>query len=207
MLAAWARRNSRQLGPDLRGAGPSPARASSRRIVVGDTRNPSWASSPPIRRWPQRGFSRASSSTKARTSAWTRGRPRLPGAWRHFRRTSARCHRKSVRGVTRRAPREEAGGWAGRRREHGPMSRAKLRRRALAAQHRDLVAQDQQLEVLGVQATATPNECAQQGPERDIEEGEGHYRDPPTRPRRARHEYWRPTGALRLRSLQRAGLR
>ena len=51
---------------------------------------------------------------------------------------------------------------AGRRREHGPISRAKLRRRALAAKHRDLVAQDQQLEVLGVQATATPNECAQQ---------------------------------------------
>jgi hypothetical protein len=76
------------------------------------------------------------------------------------------------------------GGWqiAGRRREHGPISRAKLRRRALAAQHRDLVAQDQQLEVLGVQATATPNECAQQGPERDIEEGEGHHRDPPNPP-------------------------
>jgi hypothetical protein len=44
------------------------------------------------------------------------------------------------------------------------------------------VAQDQQLEVLGVQATATPNECAQQGPERDIEEGEGHDRDPPNPP-------------------------
>jgi hypothetical protein len=71
---------------------------------------------------------------------------------------------------------------AGRCREQGPISCAKLRRRALAAQHRDLVAQDQQLEVLGVQATATPNECAQQGRERDIEEGEGHYRDPPNPP-------------------------
>jgi hypothetical protein len=64
----------------------------------------------------------------------------------------------------------------GRRREQGPISCAKLWPRALAAQHRDLVAQDHQLEVLGVQATATPNECAQQGPERDVEEGEGHYR-------------------------------
>jgi hypothetical protein len=71
---------------------------------------------------------------------------------------------------------------AGRRREQGPISCAKLRRRTPAAQHRDLVAQDQQLEDLGVQATATPNECAQQGPERDIEEGEGHYRDPPNPP-------------------------
>ena len=75
---------------------------------------------------------------------------------------------------------------AGRRREQGPISCAKLWPRALAAQHRDLVAQDHQLEVLGVQATATPNECAQQGPERDVEEGEGHYRrsTQPT-PRRA----------------------
>jgi hypothetical protein len=49
---------------------------------------------------------------------------------------------------------------AGRRREQRPISCAKLRRRALAVQHRDLVAHDQQLEVLGVQATATPNQCA-----------------------------------------------
>jgi hypothetical protein len=65
---------------------------------------------------------------------------------------------------------------AGRRREQGPISGAKLWPRDLAAQHLELVAQDHQLEVLGVQATATPNECAQQGPEGDVEEGEGHYR-------------------------------
>jgi hypothetical protein len=53
---------------------------------------------------------------------------------------------------------------AGRRREQGAISCAKPRPRALASHHRDLVAQDNQLEVLGVQATATPNECAQQGP-------------------------------------------
>jgi hypothetical protein len=65
---------------------------------------------------------------------------------------------------------------AGCRREQGPISCAKLRPRALAAQHSNLVAQDQQLEVLGVQATTTPNECAQQGPECDVEKGEGHSR-------------------------------
>jgi hypothetical protein len=79
MLAAWARRNSRHPGPEARGAGPSPPRASSRRTVDGDTPMLSLASSPVIRRWPQRGLSRASRSTSARTSAGTGGRPRRLG--------------------------------------------------------------------------------------------------------------------------------
>ncbi len=54
MLAACARRNSRQLGPLRRGAGSSFAWASSRRMLVGDTRKPSLASSPQIRRWDSR---------------------------------------------------------------------------------------------------------------------------------------------------------
>jgi hypothetical protein len=65
MLAACARRNSRQLGPLRRGAGSSLACASNRRMLVGDTRKPSLASSPQIRRWPQRGFSRAATPTPA----------------------------------------------------------------------------------------------------------------------------------------------
>ena len=78
---------------------------------------------------------------------------------------------------------------AGRRREQGTISGAKLRPRHLAAQDVQLVAQDQQLDVLDVQATTTPNQCAEQSPERDVEEGEGHGRDPPNRAReRARHE-------------------
>ena len=52
---------------------------------------------------------------------------------------------------------------AGRRREQGTISGAKPRPRDLAAQHLELVAQDQQLDVLDVQATATPNERAQRG--------------------------------------------
>jgi len=39
------------------------------------------------------------------------GRPRRPARCRHLRRTSARCHRSSVRGVTRRAPCEGRGRW------------------------------------------------------------------------------------------------
>jgi hypothetical protein len=46
------------------------------------------ASSPQIRRWPQRGFSRANRKTSSLTSAGSFGRPRWPGTCRHFRRTS-----------------------------------------------------------------------------------------------------------------------
>ena len=175
MLAAWVRRNSRQLGPDPRGAGPSPARASSRRTVDGDNRKPSLASSPPIRRWSQRGFSRASGhegphvGRRGRVSALAGRLPPLPA---HERPMPAQQRPRADH--TRSAP----GAWqlAGRRREQGPISGAKPRPRDLAGQHLKLVAQDQQLDVLGVQATATRNECAQQGPEREVEEGEGHYR-------------------------------
>jgi hypothetical protein len=53
---------------------------------------------------------------------------------------------------------------AGRRREQGTISGAKLRPRDLAAQNIDLVAQNQQLDVLDVQATTTPNQSAEQSP-------------------------------------------
>ena len=176
MLAAWARRNSRQLGPDLRGAGPSPARASSRRTVDGDTRKPSLASSPPIRRCPQRGFSRASRSTRARTSAVTGGRPRWPGGCRHFpAHERAMPPQQRARSDQTRATRR-AWQLARCRREQGTISGTKPRPRDLAAQDLELVAQDQQLDVLDVQATTTPNECAQKGPEREVEKGEGHGR-------------------------------
>jgi hypothetical protein len=86
---------------------------------------------------------------------------------------------------------------ARRRREQSPISTAKLRPRHLATQHRDLVAQDQQLEVLGVQATATPNERSKQGSEREVEEREGHTGDPSShRPDETRHDYWRRSRPL-----------
>jgi hypothetical protein len=69
---------------------------------------------------------------------------------------------------------------AGRRRKQATISRAKLRARHLAAQNLELVAQDQQLDVLDVHAAATPNERAQQRPEREVAKRQGHYADPPT---------------------------
>jgi hypothetical protein len=134
MLAACARTNSRQLGPGRRGAGSSFARASRRRMLVGDTRKPSLASSPRMRRCPQRGFSRASRSTSSRISPDSGGRPRRRAGCRHFRRTSARCRRRSVRGVTRSTDRDERGRWqaaaASRARSAAPsFGRATCRRR------------------------------------------------------------------------------
>jgi len=46
MLAACWRRKSRQLGAERRGAGVNPAASSSRRTVLGETRAPSFSSSP-----------------------------------------------------------------------------------------------------------------------------------------------------------------
>jgi hypothetical protein len=75
-------------------------------------------------------------------------------------------------------PRPTRRAWqvARRRREQGTISGAKPRPRDLAAQDLELVAQDQQLDVLDVQATTTPNECAQKGPEREVEKRERHGR-------------------------------
>jgi hypothetical protein len=68
------------------------------------------------------------------------------------------------------------------RRKHCTISRAKLRPRHLAPQDLELVAQDEQLDVLDVQAAATPNERAQERPERNVEKREGHIADPPNPP-------------------------
>jgi hypothetical protein len=89
---------------------------------------------------------------------------------------------------TQRGPRSDQtraaqGAWqmAGRRPEQGTISTAELRPRDLATEHLELVAQDQQLEVLDVQATTTPNERAQQAPER----------------RGRRRPHWRPSQPAR----------
>jgi hypothetical protein len=90
---------------------------------------------------------------------------------------------------------------AGRRREQGTISGATLRPRDLAAQNIELVAQDQQLDVLDVQATTMPNQCAEQSPEPEVEKGQGHdRRSSPFSRKRARREYWRPSGRIGLES-------
>jgi hypothetical protein len=172
MLAAWARRNSRQPGPDLRGAGPSPARASRRRIVDGDTPKPSLASSPPIRRWPQRGFSRASRSTRARTSDGAGGRPRWPGGCRHFLRTSPRCQRNSVRGLTRRAERKERGRW-----QAAAASRARSVARSLGrATSRRSTSSSWRTTRSSMSLTSRPRDCGRAPPAEPETRGRGRRR-------------------------------
>jgi hypothetical protein len=65
---------------------------------------------------------------------------------------------------------------AGSRRQQGAISSAELRPHDLTTEDLQLVAQDQQLEVLDVQATTTPKERSHQRPERDAEKREGHCR-------------------------------
>ena len=183
MLAAWARRNSRQPGPDAprsrpqSGAGEQPT---DRRWRHPEAELGQLAADPPM--------------APARILA-CQPQHEGPHLGRHGR-ASALAGRLSPLPAHERAmpaqqrPRSDQtraarGAWqvAGRRREQGTIRGAKLRPRDLAAQDLELVAQDQQLDVLDVQATTTPNERAEQSPEREVEEGEGHVADPPS-PRR-----------------------
>ncbi len=101
MPAACARRNARQLTDARRGAGRSPLPSRTVRIVVADTDTPSFLSSPWMRRYPQRGFSRATRRISATSWSARGGRPPRRSGWVHLRVTSWRCHRRIVPGVTR----------------------------------------------------------------------------------------------------------
>jgi hypothetical protein len=65
-VAACVRMNVRHDGPLRRGAGGIPWLRSALRTEDSETDQPSLTSSPTMRRWPQRGFSRARRTTKAR---------------------------------------------------------------------------------------------------------------------------------------------
>ena len=67
----------------------------------------------------------------------------------------------------------------GRSSKQRSISHIELRPHNLAAQDLELMPQHQQLNVLHVQAAATPNKRRQQRPEREVEKGEGHAADPP----------------------------
>src|SRR5918997_1548027 len=84
MVDAWARRNCRQVVSVSRtGAGATPPRRRTRRIVDAPTRWPSLSNSPWMRWYPQRGFSRAMRSINEATVSSRGGRPRRCG-YVHF---------------------------------------------------------------------------------------------------------------------------
>jgi hypothetical protein len=180
MLAACVRRNSRQLGPDRRGAGSSRARASRRRMLVGDTQRPSLPSSPQIRRWPPtRILAREPQhqlpnlSRKRRPSAPSGRLPPLPT---HKRPMPTKQRPWSHQQHTQRRP----GQVTSDGRQQRSISCAKLRPRDLAAENLELVTQHQQLEVFHMQAAAATNQRTEQGPKSEIEEGEDHVANPPS---------------------------
>jgi hypothetical protein len=83
----------------------------------------------------------------------------------------------------------------GRGGQECPVGHPDVRPRNLPAQDLELVPQHQ-LDVFHVQATPATNKRAQQSPNGEVEEGEGHAPDSPNplAPRR-RHRYWRPSRA------------
>ncbi len=100
-LVACAERNSRQVGPRRRGAGSMLAACRIFQTVEAAMGCPSRASSPWMRRWPHRLFSRARCRTSFLMAALVGGRP---GPWRrweesHRRATSLRCQAISVLGA------------------------------------------------------------------------------------------------------------
>jgi hypothetical protein len=102
IASAWERRNCGQAGTDRRGAGSIPAFLRISHTVEAAIFTPRPASSPWILRYPHSGFSLASRRTRALTFRRVAGRPVLPrmdlAAQR--RRTTSRCQRTIVSGVT-----------------------------------------------------------------------------------------------------------
>jgi hypothetical protein len=95
---------AQELAPAELGASASRRNTCCRRIlatVVAETPMPTPASSPTIRWYPQREFSRASRSTNSRISSETAGRPGRRPAYVHRLRTSWRCQPSSVSGRTK----------------------------------------------------------------------------------------------------------
>jgi hypothetical protein len=75
MARAWARRNSRHVGPIRRGAGPRPWRRSTFAIVVAETLTPSLMSSPLILKYPHLGFSLPMRRISSASAGSMGGRP------------------------------------------------------------------------------------------------------------------------------------
>ena len=100
MLAACWRTNARHEGPLRRGAGAMPCVLRTLRSEVSETETPSFESSPTIRRWPQRWFSRARRTISATRSLSSAGRPGRPESKVQRRVTIRRCQRSRVAGRT-----------------------------------------------------------------------------------------------------------
>jgi hypothetical protein len=171
--------NSNSIGVSMPRLEWRRACASSRRMLVADTRKPSLPSSPPIRRWTQPRFSRASRTTNSRTLSrqrrTTRPASRLSPLPADHRAMPAQQRARSHKKRTPRTP------WqvTGRGRKKRPISCPQPRPRDLAAQNLELVAEHEQLDGLHIQTTTATNKRAKQSANSKAEEREDHAADPP----------------------------
>src|SRR5436190_681365 len=86
-----------------------------------------------------------------------------------------------------------------RGRQQCPINRPEFWSHDLPAQDLELVAQHQQLDVFHMQSPTATNKRAEQRPHGKVEKRENHAADTPSpRPTELRHEYWRPSGVVRM---------
>ena len=164
MLVACWRRNTAQLTPSRRGAGPSPWRLRSVRIAVAETRRPSF----PI---PLESADIPTADSRQPTGESTPASPRRgpvgPAARGHYRTTSIGRARGASGARSEALPGRRAAGLprqaTTRRGEEQPVTPPKPRAADLSAEHLKLVAQDHDLQVFGV--LVIPHERGEDSPE------------------------------------------
>ena len=173
--AAWACRNCRQVGPVRRGAGSMPAACRICHTVDGATVTPSLVSSPWIRPYPTAGLPRQANG-KAGDAPDCRGRPGLRRLLvSYLPAASLRCQASSVTGVTGKTSLQHLRGMSRASAESQARSAGSYRTRATClAQQRVLVAQNQQLRVLGQVTAKLHGQQTRHGTDDQINEGEDH---------------------------------
>ena len=187
--AAWACRNCRHVGPDRCGAGSMPAARRISRTVDGAAVMPSFVSSPWIRRHPRSGFSLASRTTRRATLGTTGGRPGL----RRFLVSYLPRGQLAVPGQERCWRHGEdigpapAGEKPGQRSEPHPVSRLVPHTPGIAAQHRVLVPEHQQLSFLRPVPAEHQDSQAEYLTNQQVDDLEQHPASQPSQ----RQAYWR----------------
>src|SRR6266540_868461 len=169
MLPACARRKACPDECVRCGAGWRPASSSTLRTEVAETAIPRPLSSPTIRLYPQCGFSRARRRISSRSERSSPGRPGLRCEYVHRRAISWRCQRSSVSGLNKKAP-GRPGKRAAQRRQQRAICSCQLRPRGLAAEDRQLMAEDEDLQLLGTTRTPQQPHQREQAPDNEIYE-------------------------------------
>ena len=144
-----------------------------------DRRPPLWpspASSPWIRRYPHVGFSVARRTIRARRPAAMAGRPGRTGCVVQRRVISWRCQRRTVAGVTSSPRRRRTGEQSGEGGDQGAVGPGHSRARCAPLEHGELVAQDQDLEVLGDVGSGAQHDPAEELGEHLVDQWQRHQR-------------------------------